>query len=122
MVPDPVEQLRRICMALPEVEERISHGEPSWFIRRGRQFAMLSDHHHNSEHLAFTCPAALGVQDALVRERPEGFYVPRYVGYRGWVGVNLDVPRVDWDEVAELVTDAYRLVAPKRLLALLDAP
>ena len=81
---------------------------------------MLSDHHHDDVHLSFWCPAPPGVQDALVSESPGRFFVPPYVGHRGWLGVYLDVPQ-DWDEIAELVAEAYRLVAPKRLTALLEA-
>lgn len=119
MATDPVERLRALCLALPEATERVSHGEPSWFAGK-RQFVTLSDHHHGDEHLSFWCAAAPGVQDALVREAPERFSVPPYVGQRGWLGVHLDVPQ-DWDALDELVTEAYRLVATKRLLALLDA-
>ncbi len=118
MVDDPVGRLRAICLALPEAAERVSHGEPSWFAGK-RQFVTLSDHHHRDDHLSFWCAAAPGVQDALVHESPDRFFVPPYVGHRGWLGAYLDVPQ-DWDELAELVTEAYRLVATKRLLALLD--
>lgn len=117
---DPVERLRAICLALPEVTERPSHGEPSWFVRDRRQFVTLSDHHHGDAHLSFWCAAAPGVQDALVHEAPDRYFVPPYVGHRGWLGVFLDVPQ-DWDELEELVVDAYRLVAPRRLVDLLDA-
>lgn len=117
---DSVERLRTICLALPEASERMSHGEPSWFVRDKRQFVTLSDHHHRDDHLSFWCAAAPGVQDALVEEAPNRFFVPPYVGHRGWLGVFLDVPQ-DWDELAELVIEAYRLVAPKQLVARLDA-
>ncbi len=120
MAIDPVERLRAICLALPEATERVSHGEPAWFAGK-RQFVTLSDHHHRDEHLSFWCAAAPGVQDALVLDAPERFFVPPYVGHRGWLGVYLDVSQ-DWDELAELVTEAYRLVATKRLLQRLLAP
>lgn len=116
---DPVERLRRICLALPEVTERVSHGEPSWFVRDKRQFVSLADHHHHIEHLTFWCAAGPGVQSMLVAEAPGRYFVPPYLGHRGWLGVYLDVPQ-DWDELEELVIDAYRLVAPKRLAALID--
>jgi hypothetical protein len=116
---DPLETLRRLCLALPETTERLSHGEPTWFVRGKTTFVTYADHHHD-DRLAFWCAAPPGVQEALVATNPEQFFVPPYVGGRGWLGVRLDVP-VDWAEIAELVTDAYRCVAPKRLLAQLDA-
>ena len=119
MTTDPLEALRRLCLALPETTERRSHGEPTWFVRGKKTFVTYADHHHD-DRLGFWCAAPPGVQEALVVSNPEQFFVPPYVGGRGWLGVRLDVP-VDWDEIAELVADAYRTVAPKRLLAELDA-
>jgi hypothetical protein len=116
---DPLETLRRLCLALPEATERLSHGEPTWFVRGRTTFVTYADHHHD-DRLAFWCAAAPGVQEALVAANPGQFFVPPYVGGRGWLGVRLDVP-LDWAEIAELVTDAYRCVAPKRLLGQLDA-
>jgi hypothetical protein len=119
MTEDPLERLRRLCLALPETTERLSHGEPAWFIRGKATFVTYADHHHD-DRVAFWCAAPPGAQDALVRSDPERYFVPPYVGHRGWLGVWVDVP-VDWDEIGELVVDAYRMVAPKRLLAELDA-
>lgn len=119
MADDPLELLRERCLALPETTERLSHGEPAWFVRDKKAFVTYADHHHD-DRLAFWCAAQPGAQDALVASDPERFFVPPYVGGRGWIGVRLDVP-VDWDEVTDLVMDAYRVVAPKRLVAELDA-
>jgi predicted DNA-binding protein (MmcQ/YjbR family) len=116
---ESLERLRHLCLALPETTERLSHGEPAWFVRGKKQFAMYADHHHD-DRLAFWCAASPVVQQALVAARPDRFFVPPYVGPRGWLGVYLDVP-VDWEEIAALVTDAYRLVAPRRLLAGLES-
>ena len=102
-----------IALALPEVTERNSHGEPSFFV--GKQFVSLDDHHHGADRLAFWCPAPPGAQEALIAENPEQFFRPPYVGHRGWIGVRIDLDP-DWDEIAEIVRDAYRLVAPRRLL------
>lgn len=110
----PVERLRALCLALPEVTEKVSHGEPTWFVRR--VFVSLADHHHD-DRLAFWCAAPPGAQEELVAAEPERFFRPPYVGGRGWLGVWLDV-EVDWDEIAEIVTDAYRVIAPKKLAAL----
>jgi hypothetical protein len=113
---DALDRLRALCLALPETTERLSHGEPVWFVRGKKAFVMFADHHHD-DRLAFWCAAPAGAQEALVGGDPERFFRPPYVGHRGWLGVYLDVPEVDWDEVAELVADAYRQVAPKSLIA-----
>jgi hypothetical protein len=109
---DPLEHLRALCLALPEATERLSHGEPTWFVRGKKTFVTYANHHHN-DILAFCCAAPDGAQEILVGTDPERFFVPPYVGGRGWIGVRLDVP-VDWDQIADLVVDAYRTVAPKR--------
>jgi hypothetical protein len=116
--PAVLDRLRGLCLALPEVTEKISHGEPTWFVRK--VFVTYAGRHHD-ERVAFWCAAPAGVQEALVGSDPERFFRPPYVGGRGWIGVYLDVPGVDWDEIAELVVDAYRTIAPKRLAAQLDA-
>ncbi len=116
---EPVERLRRICLALPEATERISHGEPTWFVSGNKTFVTFADHHHD-DRLAFWCAAPDGFQRALVEANPRRFFVPPYVGQRGWTGVRLDVDP-DWEEIATIVEAAYRMVAPKRLIAELDA-
>src|SRR5690349_14508188 len=113
----PLDALRSLCMALPEVTERLSHGEPTWFVRDKKTFVMFADHHHD-DRVACWCAAPPGLQATLV-EDADRYFVPPYVGHRGWIGIYLDVP-VDWDEVADLVSDAYRTIAPKRLIAQLD--
>jgi hypothetical protein len=117
---DPLEIVRSICLALPETTERISHGEPSWFVRDKKLFVSYANHHHD-DRVAIWCAATLPVQQGLVTARPGGFFVPPYVGHRGWLGIRLDVP-LDWDEVSDLIEEAYRLVAPARLVRELDAP
>lgn len=116
--PYALERLRALCLALPEATERLSHGEPTWFVRGKKTFATYANHHHN-DILAFWCAAPDGAQEILVGTDPEGFFVPPYVGHRGWIGVRLDVP-IDWDQIADLVVDAYRTVAPKKLVEQLD--
>lgn len=115
---DPVERLRKLCLAFPETTERLSHGEPTWFVRGKKTFVMYADHHHD-HRLAFWCAAPPGAQDGLVRSDPARYFVPPYVGHRGWLGVWLDI-EVDWKEIAGLVDDAYRAIAPQRLLDALD--
>jgi hypothetical protein len=113
---NPVERLRRICLALPEVTERLSHGSPSFFVRDKKQFVSVDDHHHGVDHLAFWCAAPPGAQEALLATDPDQYFRPPYVGHRGWVGVRIDRDP-DWAEVAEIVHDAFRQVAPKGLSA-----
>jgi hypothetical protein len=114
------DRVRAICTELPEVTERASHGSPAFFV--GKQFVMLwSNGHHDHAFPHLWCAAPAGAQEEAVASSPERFFRPPYVGHRGWIGVRLD-GEVDWDEVAELCEDAYRSVAPKRLVARLDAP
>ena len=116
MSTDPLPRLRALCLALPEVTEKVSHGEPTWFVRK--VFVSCADRHHD-DRVAFWCAAPPGAQEALVAGHPERFFRPPYVGGRGWLGVWLDVEQ-DWDELAEIVADAYRVIAPKKLVAVLD--
>ena len=112
-------RVRAICLALPEVTEKLSHGSPAFFVKR--QFVMLwPDGHHDHLFPHLWCAAPEGAQEALVGSASR-FFRPPYVGSRGWLGVRLD-GRVDFDDVATLCEDAYRCVAPARLLARLDAP
>ncbi len=122
VIDDPLPRLRAICLALPETTERLSHGEPTFFVRDKKVFVSYADHHHDGR-LSFWCHAPAGAQQALVKSDPRRFFVPPYVGGRGWIGVYLDVTRDEafWHEIAELIEDAYRMVAPRILLARLDA-
>ena len=113
-------KVRKTCLALPEVNERLSHGAPTFFIRDKKTFVMFLDDHHGDGRLALWVAAAPGVQAELVDEEPDRFFVPPYVGHRGWLGVRLD-RSPDWAEVAGICGDAYRQVAPKTLIAQLDA-
>jgi len=117
---EPLTELRRVCRALPEVNERPSHSSPTFFIRDKKTFVSFVGEHHG-RRAAFWCAAPPGVAAELISEDPDRFFRPPYVGHRGWLGVYVDVP-CDWDELAEIVLDAYRTVAPKRLLAQLPDP
>lgn len=117
---DAVEALGRVratCLALPGATERLSHGSPTFFVKKS--FVMFHDDHHGDGRLAIWCAAPDGAQGLMVDTEPERFFVPPYVGHRGWLGLRLDVD-VDWDEVDQVIVDAYRHVAPARLLAELD--
>jgi len=114
------QRLRALCVALPEVKERPSHGEPTWFVRGKKSFVMFADRHHD-DRIAFWCAAGDGVQPSMIAAEPGKYFRPPYVGVRGWLGVYLDVEGIDWDEIAQIVEDAYRSVAPKKLVDMLDA-
>jgi hypothetical protein len=118
-----LERLRTVCLALPETSERLSHGAPTFFVREKTSFLMLLDDHHGDGRFAIWCAAPPGDQHLLVDADPERFFVPPYVGHRGWLGVRLD-RGIDWDELAGIVEDAFCAVAPKRVLqqAGLDSP
>ncbi len=114
-----LERVRRICLSLPETWEKISHGEPTFFVRK-KVFAMCSNNHHNDGHIAVTIPAAIGIQAMLIERSPEKFYRPPYVGGSGWVGIELD--RVSDEELALHIHEAWRLIAPDKLQAMMQVP
>jgi hypothetical protein len=109
-----LERVRRICFAFPETTERLSHGEPTFFVRK-KVFAMFSNNHHNDGHVAVLLPAPPGIQKTLIDASPKKFYRPAYVGVRGWVGIDLD--QISDQELASHVREAWRMIAPKRLVA-----
>jgi hypothetical protein len=111
-------RLRRICLAFPETSERLSHGAPTFFVREKRSFATVVTNHHGDGRFALWCAAPAGLQQVLVGGDGERFFVPPYVGHRGWLGVRLD-RGLDWAELAGILEDAYAEVAPQRLVALL---
>jgi hypothetical protein len=104
-------RVRRICTALPGTQEKLSHGEPTFFA--GKVYAMFSNNHHNDGHIALWIPAAPGVQEALIASAPKTYYRPPYVGVRGWVGIEL--AQIDDEDLAAHILDAWRMIAPKKL-------
>ena len=110
----PLERVRALCLALPEVDERPSHGSPAFFVRDKRCFVMYLDDHHGDGRRALWCAAPEGMQAALVAGEPGHYFVPPYVGHRGWVGVHLN-RGLDWNEIAGAIEEAYLQVAPKHL-------
>ncbi len=111
---DRLERVSAICLRLPKVRRRIS-GEHAAFDVRKKTFAYFLRNHHGDGIVGVTCKVLPGDNEALIAANPERFYMPAYVGPRGWVGLRLDVGKVDWKEVEELVRHSYRLTAPKRL-------
>ena len=117
MSSDPIDRLREICLALPEATERETWGEATFRVRE-KIFAMAGT---GQGRRAISCKARPGLQGALVGAAPDRFFVPPYVGPKGWIGIYLG-DETDWDELADLVEESYRMTAPKRVAALLDQP
>lgn len=117
--PDVETRVRGMCLAFPGATERTSHGAPAFFA--GKQFVMLwAGGHHDHDFPHLWCAAPAGAQGELVMTEPDRFFRPPYVGGRGWIGARFDGD-VDWDEVAAICEDAFRTVAPAKLVAALDA-
>jgi hypothetical protein len=116
---DPLTNLRRICLALPEATEKPG-GRPMFQVRE-KTFAMFMDDHHGDGRVALWCKGSPGLQDVLIGSGQPRFFIPPYVGHSGWIGVRLDLGEtVDWEEVEEFVIESYRMTAPKRLIAQLE--
>ena len=110
-------RLSQICLALPETARKVL-GQHAAFLVRKKIFAYFLNDHHGDGIVAVTGKALPGDNHALVAAQPKRFYLPAYIGPRGWVALRLDTGKIDWDEVAELVAGSYRLMAPKKLAAL----
>jgi hypothetical protein len=124
---DPLDRVRRIALALPEVQERTSHGEPCFFVRHQRALCYFHDNHNGDGRISLWCPVPAGVQAEMVSADPRRFFAPPTSAsgvFSGWLGIYLD-PRsgmqsADWREVAAIIEDSYRHIAPKALVAELD--
>jgi hypothetical protein len=108
-----IDRLRQLCLALPETSERLSHGEPTFFVGK-KVFVMFANNHHDDGHIAVWLPVPPGIQTALIESSPETYFWPPYVGHRGWVGIELD--RIDDEDLRYHIRVAWELIAPKRLL------
>ncbi|MEO8611381.1 MAG: MmcQ/YjbR family DNA-binding protein [Chloroflexota bacterium] len=113
---ETINELRAICLALPEASEGGGVGSPTFRVR-DKIFAMQ---HPVQDRLSMWCKAPSGFQAMIVESDPEHFFVPPYVGKSGWIGIWLDL-ELDWDHIAGLVDESYRMTAPKRLLKLLPS-
>jgi hypothetical protein len=114
-----LKRVRRICAALPETTEKLSHGEPTFFVRK-KVYVMFANNHHNDGHIAVWIPAPPGMQSILIENAPEKFFKPPYVGVRGWIGIELG--RIEDKELASHLYEAWRLIAPKSLQTTIDGP
>jgi predicted DNA-binding protein (MmcQ/YjbR family) len=112
----PLDRIRGMCLALPEAEEKPfgGHTAPSFRVR-DKLFVMTSE-----DGTSMTLKGRPGIQQVLVSDDPSRFFVPRYVGPKGWIGIRLDVDQ-DWDEIGDLIEESYRMTAPKRLSAQLES-
>src|SRR5258706_16466342 len=120
MAPRALIRIRKVCFALPEAHEVLAWGEPTFRVKNKMfaTYANAGNHHGAGRHAAWI-KAAPGNQEIMVRAAADRFFVPAYVGPAGWIGVWLDRD-TDWNELAQLLDDGYRLVAPKRLVAQLE--
>jgi len=109
--------LTKLALALPETRRKI-HASHAQFLVRKKTFAYFLDNHHGDGIVAVTCKVLPGENAALARAQPKRYYLPAYIGPRGWVALRLDIGKIDWDEVRELLLTSYLLAAPKRLAAL----
>ena len=116
--PAVLKKLRGPCLSLPETTEKEAWGGPTFRVK-GKMFTMYMDNHHGDGRVALWCNAAADARDAVVAADPERFFVPPYMGGRGWLGVRLD-KRLGWKRITGIVEHGYRLTAPKRLTAALD--
>jgi hypothetical protein len=107
-----LERVRRICSALPETTERLSHGEPTFFVHN-KVFVMFANNHHDDGHIAVWLPVPSGLQTTLIETAPETYFKPPYVAVRGWVGIELD--RINDADLTFHIQVAWELIAPKRL-------
>jgi hypothetical protein len=121
-------QVRRIALTFPGVNERLSHGEPCFFVRDKRPLCYFHDDHNGDGRISLWCPVPPDLQEELVTTEPERFFAPPTSArgvFSSWVGIYLDLTgkhKVEWDELAALLEDAYRHIAPKTLVAELDPP
>src|SRR5438270_12012780 len=112
---DPrLSRLTEIALALPETTRKI-YGSHAQFLIRKKTFAYFLDNHHGDGIVAVTGKVLPGDNKALAQAQPRRFYLPAYVASRGWVALRLDVGKIDWDEVKELLIGSYALIAPTRL-------
>jgi hypothetical protein len=116
--PDRFARFRELCLAFPQAEEKEAWGDPTWRVR-DKIFAMLKGNYEGGRPSAWL-KAGDGEQEALVAADPEMYFVPPYVGHKGWIGIALDTKRVRWKEIAARIETSYRLTAPKRVLAQWD--
>lgn len=110
----PIDRVRQICLAMPAASERVSHGEPTFFVGK-KVFTMFANNHHGDGRIAVWLPAPAGLQSVLIESNNKAYFKPPYVGVRGWIGVELG--EIDDDNLRFHIQTAWELIAPKKLLA-----
>jgi phosphoribosylglycinamide formyltransferase-1 len=111
-------RIEKICLALPETSmSATSHGGHASFAVRGKKFVYYLVNHHGDGRIAINVKVPPGEQSRLVEAEPDRYFVPAYLGPRGWLGLRLDTPRPDWREAERLCIESYVLLAPKKLSA-----
>ena len=120
MSPDPdtaLAKVRTLALAMPEADERLSHGSPGFFITKGKFFAYFwHDHHGDGETVVIVKTSGADEQAMLIEMDPDCYYSPPYLGPSGWIAIRLDADAVDWDRVGDRIATSWELVAPQRLL------
>ena len=116
-----LERLTAIALVLPEVRRELSGSHASFRVRK-KTFAYFLDNHHGDGIVAVTCKVLPKENAALATAQPKRYYLPAYIGPRGWVALRLDLPKIDWFEVRELLLTSYLLTAPKRLVSIARGP
>jgi phosphoribosylglycinamide formyltransferase-1 len=114
------ERLIEICVGFPEANYEVAGEQHLAFLIRKKKFAYYLFDHHGDGIIAFTCKSSLSEQRRLIREDSESFFLPAYLGPKGWIAIRLDLDEVDWDTVSELARQAYQTVAPRKLAALVE--
>ena len=114
------EKLVQVCRTLPEINyEAVGDGHIAFRVRK-KIFAYYLFDHHGDGLIAFCCKSSLSEQRRLIRDDPESFFVPAYLGAKGWIAIRLDLNNVDWDTVSELARQAFQSIAPRKLAALVE--
>jgi predicted DNA-binding protein (MmcQ/YjbR family) len=116
----PLARVQEICLALPEAVCEV-HGDHASFLVKKKTFTYYLNNHHGDGIVGVNCKVLPGDNAVLVKAQPEKFYMPAYIAARGWVGLRLDTGKVDWEEVSDLISGSYQLVAPKKLAAIVEA-
>lgn len=109
-----LEKVRKVALALSETSERLSHGAPSFFVKKSKNFLNFAENHHGDGRLSIWAAATLDAQQMLVKAEPDHFFVPAYVGHLGWVGVRLD-RGITVAKVKAIIEQAWRVRAPSSL-------
>jgi|SRR5215467_16085954 len=117
---DRLRKVSTICLRLPEATQQATGHHVAFCVRK-KVFAYFLDNHHGDGIVGVVCKVLPGDNSSLIASKPAKFYMPAYVGPRGWVGLRLDIGKVDWKEVAELITHSYLLVAPPKLAAVVNS-